>query len=620
MKDQPRKTQLAMLALSVALALAIPAHLQSQAGCIPPPSGLADWWPGDGYASDIKGSHNGIVQGGLTFSPGFDGDAFTFNGSDAIATFGQAGNFGTGDFTVVFWLRTTATRGEAVIEKRPGCGNGHFWGIRKGSGISGDFQVGAETDDGLGDYVEIINKSPINDGAFHLIGLARQGTSTLLYVDGMPPVVGTTSRVADVGNSASLTVGDSVCDGVDGTNHLTGQLDEIQIFDRALSAAEIKSVYDAGGAGQCKNVMLSPGSLSFGSQLVYTTSAPQKVTLTNPGSTMLDISSIAASANFYQHNNCGSSLMTGASCTISVTFRPSTICAKTGALTITDNASNSPQTVALSGVGTVVTLSPTILKFSNQVGTTSAPQTVILTNHSPDHAVPVYGMGITGTNGALFAQTNTCGSSLAAGTSCTINVTFTPKSKGTKTATLNIADGGGDTPQKVTLTGNPQNGTINVATGLDCSNLLITTGGTNDCHWTVNGNPAQVVAPDNADWYWGWPSDGPNSDWIAINANTASNGPAPYSFDLVFDLSGSSLSVVSLSGLWTLDDTGTLSLNGHQIAALSGAYLALYPFSVPAGSPFFLQGVNTLTITMTSTDNYLDAVRLEGTVSGVAGK
>ncbi len=84
---------------------------------------------------------------------------------------------------------------------------------------------------------------------------------------------------------------------------------------------------------------------------------------------------------------------------------------------------------------------------------TGSAQTVTLTNHSPDHAVPVYGVGVTGTNGALFAQTNTCGTSVAPGTSCTISVTFTPKSKGTKTATLNVADGGGDTPQKVTLAG-----------------------------------------------------------------------------------------------------------------------------------------------------------------------
>jgi hypothetical protein len=368
---------------------------------------------------------------------------------------------------------------------------------------------------------------------------------------------------------------------------------------------------------------VTPGSLSFGSQLVHTTSAPQTVILTNTGGATLDISSVAASANFYQHNNCGSSLAAGASCTIIVTFRPATICPKTGTVTVTDNAADSPQTVALSGVGTVVTLTPTKLSFSGQeVGTTSAPQTVILTNHSPDRAVPFYGIGITGTNGASFAQTSTCGSSLTALTSCAINVTFTPKSKGTKTATLNIADGGGDTPQKVALIGNPQNGTINVATGLDCSNHVIGTPGTNDCHWTVNGNPAQVVGPGVVDWPGGaWAPDGPNSNWIAINANTCCNGHAPYSFDLVFDLSGSDLSAVSLSGFWSIDDTGTVSLNGQQISALdSGLWASLHPFSVPAGSPFFQQGLNTLTITMTWTDNIYEAVRLEGTVKGVAAK
>lgn len=611
MKYQPRRTCLAMLAFFAAISLAVPAHLQSQSGCTQPPSGLADWWPGDGYANDIKGSHNGIVQGGLTFSPGLDGDAFTFNGSDAIATFGEAGNFGTADFTVVFWLRTTSTRGEAVIEKRPSCGNGHFWGIRKGIGI------GAETDDGLGNYVAIDNPGPINDGGFHLIGLVRHGTNTLLYVDSMPPVVGTAANVADVGNAASLIVGDSVCDGVDGTNHLTGQLDEIQTFSRALSAAEIQAIYDAGGAGLCKNVTLSPASLNFGRQLVHTPSEPQIVTLTNPGVTALDISSIAASIDFLQKNNCGSSLKAGASCTLSVTFRPTSVCAKTGTLTITDSADDSPQTVALSGVGTVLTLSPTSLNFSNQaVGTTSAPQIVTLTNHAVGRALPIYAVRVSATNGATFVQTNTCGTSVAPGGSCTISVTFTPYRKGARTATLTIIEGGGDNAQTVALTGNTPTGTLNVATGLDCSNKLITTGGANDCHWTVNGNPAQVVAPGNADWWVGWVPNGPNSNWIAINANTCCDGPAPYSFNLVFDLSGSMLSGVSLSGLWSIDDSGTLSLNGQQIDAQGGLWGSLQPFSVPAGSPLFQQGLNTLTITMTATDNYLEGVRLEGTITG----
>jgi uncharacterized repeat protein (TIGR01451 family) len=164
-------------------------------------------------------------------------------------------------------------------------------------------------------------------------------------------------------------------------------------------------------------------------------------------------------------------------------------------------------------------------------------------------------------------------------------------------------------------------GTINLATGLNCYNQLITSNGTSDCHWAVKGNPAQAVEAGSADWNSGWLSDGANSDWIAINANQTSNGPAPYSFKLSFDLSGSDLSSVSLSGLWTIDDTGTLSLNGNQIASLDAStspWRSLHSFLVPAGSPFFKQGLNTLTITMTWNDNNHEGVRLEGTVRSYA--
>jgi YVTN family beta-propeller protein len=370
-------------------------------------------------------------------------------------------------------------------------------------------------------------------------------------------------------------------------------------------------------------VTLFPASLSFGSQLLHTASQPQTVTLTNTGSTTLNIASIVASANFYRTNHCPSSLAPGASCTIKVTFRPLSICPKTGTLTITDDAANSPQVVPLSGVGTVVTLSATSLDFGNQtVGTTSSPQMFTLANHSSVLDVPIYNVLVKGGNFLAFAQTNTCGTSVAPGASCTFSVTFTPHDKGPKTSTLYIWNGGGETPQRVTLTGNSQKPTINVSTGLDCSNNLITIGATNDCHWTVNGNPAQVVEPGNGDWPGGaWAADGPNSDWLAINANNVSNGPAPYSFELTFDLTGSNLSAVSLSGLWSIDDTGTLNLNGNQVAALdTGLWGSLHSFSVPIGSPFFVQGLNTLTITMTWTDNLYEAVRLEGKVAGVTAK
>ena len=183
---------------------------------------------------------------------------------------------------------------------------------------------------------------------------------------------------------------------------------------------------------------------------------------------------------------------------------------------------------------------------------------------------------------------------------------------GTFSATLTTAG-------SQTLLVGPTN--LNLSTGLDASNNLIGTNGSNDAHWTVDQasggtGPAQIVTSSGADWAGLWLADGPNSDWIARNANIVNNGAAPYTLYRTFNLTGYNLSSVSISGGWTIDDGGTLSLNGNQLASLgSSNWGTLNSFSVPAGSPFLNQGVNTLTITITDSDEFLEAVRLEGGVT-----
>jgi hypothetical protein len=104
----------------------------------------------------------------------------------------------------------------------------------------------------------------------------------------------------------------------------------------------------------------------------------------------------------------------------------------------------------------VVSLSPTSLSFGNhQVNTTSAARTVTLTN-SGNAALAIHSIGLSGPNSGDFHQQNTCPSSsstLAAGASCTINVTFTPTAEGSRSASLAITDNASGSPQSVTLSG-----------------------------------------------------------------------------------------------------------------------------------------------------------------------
>jgi hypothetical protein len=119
-------------------------------------------------------------------------------------------------------------------------------------------------------------------------------------------------------------------------------------------------------------------------------------------------------------------------------------------LTISDNASDSPQTIALSGTGVnAVTLSVSKLTFASRtVGTTSSPLSVTLGNNLTT-SLAITSISLVGD----FAQTNTCGSSVAAGTRCTISITFTPTVVGSRTGTLTVTDSGNNSPQTVSLSG-----------------------------------------------------------------------------------------------------------------------------------------------------------------------
>jgi hypothetical protein len=97
---------------------------------------------------------------------------------------------------------------------------------------------------------------------------------------------------------------------------------------------------------------LYPGSLQFGQQKEGTTSAPLNVTLYNSGGSPLTISSIAVSGPFAQTHTCGTGLIVGSTCVISIVYKPSQIGQQVGILTILDNSTSKPQTMTVSGIGT----------------------------------------------------------------------------------------------------------------------------------------------------------------------------------------------------------------------------------------------------------------------------
>jgi len=198
------------------------------------------------------------------------------------------------------------------------------------------------------------------------------------------------------------------------------------------------------------NATPSPTGLTFATQLVGTSSSAQSVTLTNYGKMALSIASIVASGDFSQTNTCGSSLAAEARCTISVTFKPTEWATRTGTLSITDNAAGSPQTVSLTGTGTVVEFNPASLNFGSVKRASSKTLTTTLSN-TGSTTLSISRITITGST--AFSQMNTCGTSVAAGESCTITVTFRPTGIESFSGDVSVSDNGGDSPQQVPLSG-----------------------------------------------------------------------------------------------------------------------------------------------------------------------
>jgi hypothetical protein len=194
--------------------------------------------------------------------------------------------------------------------------------------------------------------------------------------------------------------------------------------------------------------------LAFPLQVVDTTSAPQKVTLTNKGTTALTISSMKVSGKFKVSSTCGKSVAAGAKCTISAVFQPTSAGAQTGLVTLKDSASSKPQFIAISGTATAIKASPGSLTFGSQkVGTKSAPQTVTVTNEGRT-AVRFSSLGVSGSDYKDSTETNNCtGHSIEPGASCQVQVTFAPTKTGGRDATLYIEPQGTTSPPFVDLSG-----------------------------------------------------------------------------------------------------------------------------------------------------------------------
>ncbi len=238
--------------------------------CAPPPAGMKLWHPYDEtsgtVANDIAGFNNIGVYGPAPTRPtqvaGVVGGALQFDGVDDYLEVANAtdidvlGNCvldGGEHFTVDMWIKTSSQAGlQTILDKRTHPGNtleprGYSLFLSNG-------RVGFQMGNGGGAFTNFVAPTaPVNDGNPHFIAVTFtrcRPAGGSIYVDGVL-VHSFTPLIGNLSNSANLIIGNR--QPAFGANPFNGIIDELEIFKRALSAAELNAIFAAGSGGKCKN-------------------------------------------------------------------------------------------------------------------------------------------------------------------------------------------------------------------------------------------------------------------------------------------------------------------------------------------------------------------------------
>jgi Abnormal spindle-like microcephaly-assoc'd, ASPM-SPD-2-Hydin/Cep192 domain 4/HYDIN/CFA65/VesB-like, Ig-like domain len=285
-----------------------------------------------------------------------------------------------------------------------------------------------------------------------------------------------------------------------------------------LSVAQQDGTWDAPSStatltanGVNGELSASPSTLDFGSVTIGTTSSARSFTVTNDGSLPTTIGTVLVSGGEASEfplagGTCaGATLAAGGTCTVSVSFKPGGTGERAASMDVAGSG-GAAVSVALAGTGAnpprpALAASPTALDFGELiVGSTGTAQAVTVRNSGNVPNTPT--VSVSGSAGADFTiASNGCGRSIAAGSSCTVNVSFSPTVPGARVATLAVSGTGGSSAS-VHLTGTGKlNPVLTVSPGVIVPSQVVTIAGTNfpagatiSLAWDVGGPAATAVA------------------------------------------------------------------------------------------------------------------------------
>ncbi len=229
--------------------------------CANAPPGMVSWWPADGNADDIVGGNHGTPQGTATFAPGMVAEAFSFPAAggyvevlDDVSLDCTPGC----DFSIDAWILVQTPSASAAAQVLPIVDKRYLPAGVNAPQSTGYmlflFNGALACQLGDGTFFNYIGAGPdLRDGAFHHVAVTVDRDSPTggnLYVDGaVVRIFNPTNRQGDLSNGQSLLIGRHSGDpGVS----FVGLIDEVEFFDRALSASEVQAIRAAGLAGKCK--------------------------------------------------------------------------------------------------------------------------------------------------------------------------------------------------------------------------------------------------------------------------------------------------------------------------------------------------------------------------------
>jgi hypothetical protein len=211
----------------------------SSAVCLDPPSGMVSWWPGDGNAFDIIGPNDGTLINGTTFASGKVDQAFSFDGVDDFASASGTNINDLQQLTIDAWVMHNSLPSGQIMRYVTLVGEK---AVLRYDGINGPQQLHFYMRiDGVLRHIRV--NDVLQVGAFHHVAGTYDGEYMRLYLDGVEVESLAVSGTVGAGTIVNLT---------EGREPLDGLLDEVEIYNRALSTSEIQAIYDAGTEGKCK--------------------------------------------------------------------------------------------------------------------------------------------------------------------------------------------------------------------------------------------------------------------------------------------------------------------------------------------------------------------------------